>query len=90
MIAFNFSIRNPFSDRWNTIYYKDQLFGKHKSGEIQVIKDNTVIALSFCFTTRTDHAGVDLDLGLLGYTVMLACRDTRHWDEETDTWKVYD
>lgn len=36
----------------------------------------------------TDHAGVSLWLGLLGFDVGLHFYDTRHWDYDNDRWEV--
>ena len=38
----------------------------------------------------TDHAGVSLWLGLLGFDVGLHFHDTRHWDYENNRWEVYE
>ena len=90
MIYFGFNITNPFSHRWDTIFYKDKPFAKMKAGEIQVVKDNTIVSFSFRLTTRCDHAGVSLDIGLFGYTAMFNFYDTRHWNTEAGRYFVYD
>lgn len=90
MISFSFRLANPFSNRWDTIFYRDRLFSKHKAGEIQVCKEAIIISFSFRFTTRCDHAGVSLDIGALGYTVMLQYNDTRHWNEDEGRYYIYD
>ena len=89
MIHFNFGLSNPFSHRWDTVYYKDKLFANKKGGEIQIVKDNTIISFAFRFTTRTDHAGLSLDIGLFGYTVMVQYYDTRHWNEDEGRYYIY-
>lgn len=89
MIDFSFRLSNPFSDRWATLYYKDGLLGKHKAAEIQVFKDNTIISFAFRFTTRTDHAGAGLDIGLFGYSVTMGYHDTRHWNDEEGRYNMY-
>lgn len=90
MISFSFNLSNPWCKRWDTIFYKDQLFANNKGSEIQVIKDNTIVSFSFRFTTRTDHAGVSIDIGLFGYTAMFNYYDTRHWNTEAGRYYVYD
>jgi len=92
MININIQLSNPFCSRWKTIYYKSSpppAKGKYRVWEVQAFKDNTVISFSFRWTFRTDHAGVELSLGLLGYSIMATVADTRHWDDETNAWKVY-
>ena len=39
---------------------------------------------------KTDHAGVSIWFGLLGFDVGLHFHDTRHWDNENDRWEVYE
>jgi hypothetical protein len=90
MINFSFRLSNPFSDRWATAYHNSAMLGKHTGAEIQVIKDNTIVDFSIRWTTRQDHAGVMLDIGLLGYTVMLHYYDTRHWNSEAGRFYNYD
>ena len=90
MIHFNFGLSNPFCRRWDTIYYKDKLFAKHKGGEVQVVKDNTIVSFGFRLTTRQDHSGISLDIGLLGYSVMLSYYDTRHWNDDEGRYYNYD
>lgn len=46
------------------------------------MKDNDIIAVDFRVTTRQDHAGVDLWLGLVGYAVNFKFYDNRHWNHE--------
>lgn len=89
MINFNFGLSNPFAHRWDTIYYKDKLFANNKGGEIQVVKDGTIVSFGFRFSTRCDHAGVSLDIGLLGFTAMFNYYDTRHWNDEESRFYNY-
>jgi len=93
MININVQLTNPFSTRWKTIYYTSSPApekGKYRVWEVQAFKDNTIISFSFRWTMRTDHAGVELSVGLLGYSIMTTVSDTRHWDNDTNAWKVYD
>lgn len=90
MIHFNFGLSNPFSSRWATVYYKVGTFAKHKGGEIQITKDNTIVSISFRWSMWRDHAGMSLDIGLLGYTVSAQYYDTRHWNEEEGRYYIYD
>lgn len=38
---------------------------------------------------KTDHAGVSLWFGLLGFDIGLHFHDTRHWDYENNQWVIY-
>lgn len=89
MINFSVGISNPFSNRWGCLACKSFLFGK-KGLELNAYKTNTVVNVELRITTRCDHAGLHLMLGLLGYEVELHYYDTRHWNSETDTWEIYE
>jgi uncharacterized protein YycO len=90
MIDIKFSIVNPASDRFESIkcWFGNTPF-KHKHWEIQVMKDNDIIAVDFRVTTRQDHAGVDLWLGLVGYAVNFKFYDNRHWNHEQGRYCSY-
>ena len=38
-------------------------------------------------THRVSHAGLALELGLLGFNIVLVLCDNRHWDHTTQNWK---
>jgi hypothetical protein len=90
MINFSFSIKNPFSDRWKTIYNKYGLFSNHKAWELNVYKTHQLVDVDFGLSFKGDHAGLRLMLGLIGYSVEFHFYDTRHWDYKTDTWSKHE
>jgi len=38
------------------------------------------LCITFNWTARCDHPGIELELGLLGVNVMFHFYDNRHWD----------
>ena len=90
MIYFGFNITNPFSNRWENIgcYYYDTPF-KHKYIELEAFKDTSIVSFSFRLTTRQDHAGLMIEVGLLGYSFLANFYDNRHWNTEEGRWMVY-
>ncbi len=62
---------------------------KHKFWEFQIIKSNDLLAFDLRLTSRQDHAGLDLWLGLAGYSVNFVFYDHRHWNSQTNTWVDY-
>lgn len=88
MINFSFGLNNPFSSRWDNIYNRSAVLGK-KAVEFEVYRDTTIVSCSFRWTVRQDHAGVNLELGLFGYTVSVQFYDTRHWNDDEGRWYVY-
>ncbi len=92
MIYFNFNIRNPrWWDRFENIKcWVGETPIKHKFWEIQIIKNDNLFRFEFEVTTEQDHAGLRLELGLLGYETHFTFYDNRHWNHETRDWVVYD
>ena len=91
MININFSVENPWSDRFNNLWccsYATPF--KNKFVELEVLKNNTVVSFVFRLTTRQDHSGLRLELGLLGYSFDFKFYDSRHWNYETNKWATYD
>lgn len=90
MIVFNFCLSNPFSNRWENLKSRAFRLSEHKCIELEVYKDATIVSCMFRLTTRTDHAGLMIDLGLLGYSVSFQYYDTRHWNEDEGRYYIYD
>lgn len=89
MINIKFSITNPWTDRFENIRCWWGRTGlPNKFWECQIMKSDDIIAVDLRITTRCDHAGPDLWLGLLGYAVNIKIYDSRHWDHETQQWNI--
>lgn len=90
MIDININIRNPFSNRFSTLFYLGNTFGKsHKAWEIQAIRTSNVLTVELRYTIRQDHAGLWVALGILGFEISGHIYDTRHWDDANDCWNIY-
>ena len=87
MINLKFELSNPFSDRWNSIYSTGGYLTENKSWEMQVTKTNAIVDVSINFTMHGDHAGLTVELGLLGFSGHLTIHDNRHWDYENKCWE---
>ena len=91
MIDFNFNITNPWSNRFVGVWSKSyKTWFKRKYIELEVYKDTNIISFMIRVTTRQDHAGLRMELGLVGYSVNLNFYDTRHWDYEHNKWVTHD
>ncbi len=92
MIYFNFNIRNPgWCERFANIKcWMGETFVKHKYWEIQVIKNDNLLRVEFEWTVKQDHAGVNLELGLLGFEIHATIYDNRHWNTDENRWMTYD
>lgn len=92
MIYFNINIRNPnWWSRFDSIKcWAGSTPAKHKFWEVQIMKGPELFRIEFEWTIRQDHAGVNLELGLLGYCVTFGLHDSRHWDTEINDWVKHD
>ena len=91
MIYFGLNIANPWSNQFKNLWcraYKTPF--KNKSIELEVIKDASLASFTFRLATRTDHGGLYIDLGLLGYNFSFNFYDNRHWDYARGEWVSYD
>ena len=92
MIYFNINIRNPWwVERFKNIrnWHGSTPF-HNKYWEVQIIKNDNLLRCEFEFTVRQDHAGANLELGLLGYEIHFTFYDNRHWNHKEGRWENYD
>ena len=87
MINLKFELSNPFSDRCSSIYGTGGYLTENKSWEMQVMKTNAIVDVSINFTMHSDHAGLTVEVGLLGFSGHLTIHDNRHWDYENKCWE---
>ena len=92
MINFNFNIRNPWNKSWSNTLFSTAFETpiKHKWIEVEVYKDGTLISLDFSFRIRTDHAGLDFEVGVFGYCFHFNFYDGRHWNDDAGRYYIYD
>lgn len=50
------------------------------------MKDDELFRIEFEWSIRQDHAGVRIELGLLGYKGSFTFYDSRHWNYEEGRW----
>jgi hypothetical protein len=82
MINFNFSINNPWSTRWRTLFCKHGLlWSANKAWEFNGYATHQIVELSLDIKIGpVDHPGIYAVIGLFGYAIELNLYDTRHWD----------
>jgi hypothetical protein len=86
MINLSFNLTNPFSDRFKS-YSKTIRVSEYKSLELEFSKDNTIISIYFRWSIWQSHAGIILNIGLLGYSAGVELSDNRHWNYDDGTWE---
>lgn len=91
MIYLNLNIRNPrWWDRFESIWCKSgKTVWKNKFWEVQFMKTPELFRIEFNWTVQQDHAGVRLELGLVGYQLDISFSDNRHWDYKNNRWVIY-
>lgn len=90
MINLIFSVRNPYSERFNNIkYWSGQTAIKHKFWELQIMQTSDIVSLTFDLTHRQDHAGVRIGVGVAGYNIDFSIYDNRHWDSAQGRYGSY-
>jgi hypothetical protein len=89
MIDLKFEIENPFSERFEMLASTSKRLTRHKAVEASAYKTTNIITLSLSYCIRQDHAGLRIVLGLVGYECQLHIYDTRHWDDETNSWAKF-
>ena len=89
MIYLNLNIRNPWLDRFENVRNWTGKFIKNKWWEIEILKTDNFFRFEFQYTIRQDHAGVHLELGLLGWEFSCGIHDSRHWDYTSNSWEIY-
>lgn len=91
MISFNFNIRNPWSERFKNIWCRSfKTPFKTKFIELEIYKDSSILSVNGNWTIRQSHAGLDIELGLLGYCFNFKFYDSRHWDYENNRYETYE
>lgn len=89
MIEFNFGISHPFDVDFKSIWCKSQGTPfKNKFAELEIHNTTTLVGFGFRWSIAQDHAGVHIQISLLGYCLSFNFYDNRHWDQETNCWKT--
>lgn len=89
MISLNLSIRNPYSQEFKNIWNKSYAAFKHKYIELEFYKDSSIVSVNVNWTIRQSHAGLDIEVGLLGYCFHFNFYDNRHWNYTEGRWMFY-
>lgn len=87
MINLDFTINNPFSERFRILASKCKMLTKYKAVEANIYCTANIIKLSLVYSSRQDHAGLQIEFGLFGYDFELHFYDIRHWDYKTHQWE---
>ena len=89
MIHISFGLSNPWGRPFDNLWNRSGLITNHTAWEVELLQTRTVIGFEFSYTRRQSHAGLTVELALLGYSASFMIYDTRHWNPETGAWEVH-
>lgn len=72
------TLQNPFSKRFDNIFCVERKITKNKVIEVEVLKTPVIVCFTFELSMRRNYTGFFLNLGLIGYEVMVSLYDTRN------------
>jgi len=80
MINFNFTIRNPWTQRFDILLLRTgPLLLPFWHWELQVNRVSDLVSVDFRVTYRQSHQGIFLSLALIGFEVIFNIYDSRHY-----------
>jgi hypothetical protein len=91
MINLRFQIDSPCTwDYFKNLGCLHGSFTKNKHWELEHnYYSGSLVDCEFQINRQSDHAGLTVTIGLLGYGISFRIYDHRHWDYETNNWKDY-
>lgn len=90
MIVINFAIQRLTSFKFENFWCRTWSTPfNNKYVELEYFTSENLIGVNFNWTIRGDHAGVDIELSLLGHAVHFNFYDNRHWDYEKNTFGTH-
>lgn len=89
MFFLKFNIRNPYSKRWDSGFCYAKQLTQHKCFEFQFMKTTDIFNVEISYSVQRDHAGLNLEFGLIGFNAAFQIYDSRHWDHENSTWESH-
>ncbi len=91
MIHINFTIRNPWSKRFNVIRtFSGKTPWQYKFWEFEILKTSDILSLICNLTTRESHSGLEFSLSLFGYETRFVFYDCRHWNYGAERYEYID
>lgn len=90
MIHISVGLSNPWGRPFDNLWNRSGLITAHKAWEIELLQTRTMIGFELSFTQRQSHAGLTVELAVLGRSVCFTIYDTRHWNHKTGAWETDD
>jgi len=90
MIHVSFGLSNPWGAPFDNLWNRFGRLTKNKSWELELLKGKQLVGFEVGYTVRQSHAGLNLELALLGYSVAFQIYDNRHWDYDRHAYTQTD
>lgn len=90
MFSLSFTLLNPYSNKFEHAVTKSGILTQNKAWEFNIYRTATIFSNRLELTMNRDHAGLRLEIGLLGYEVEFQIYDVRHWNYEKKEWETYE
>lgn len=98
MIELKFGMANPWpfsiGEDQPALFLRHWRLSTHKNFEIQLAhwsRKSEFFRIWIDAPLRgRHHAGLNLEIGILGLDLMLNLYDSRHWDYENEVWEKYE
>lgn len=91
MIDLSFNIALPWDVEFKNFWSRSWATPlPNKFIELEFHTTETLVGVNFLWTTRRDHAGIDIEISWLGFCAHLNFYDNRHWDSENNCWAKYE
>lgn len=88
MIHISVGLSNPWGIPFANLWNRSGALTKNKSWEVELLKGRQIIGFEFSYTMRQSHAGLSLELALLGHSISFQIYDNRHWSYTNNKWEV--
>jgi hypothetical protein len=91
MIDFSFNISHPFETEFKNFWSRAWSTPiKNKFIELEFHTTEALIGVNFLWSTRRDHAGIDIQVSLFGFCAHFNFYDNRHWNYAAGRYFMYD
>ena len=90
MIHASFGLSTPWGTPFDNLWNRFGRLTKNKSWELELLKGRQLIGFEVGYTMRQSHAGLSLELALLGYSIAFQIYDNRHWDQKLNAYTQTD
>lgn len=89
MIHIDFSFSNPFiKEKFENLFCRSGSITQNKSWEFQTYYHSyTLFEFGFGLNFKQSHSGLNVAIGIFGYSVDFRIYDNRHWDSENNCWE---